>query len=117
MPHIAGIDGMSPEQIVFEVNRGGKFVVYQFSISALIVSFMLRTNPCLIRADENRVFRGLPWTLLSLVLGWWGIPWGPIYTVRSMWANFHGGEDVTTTVAGVMGLQGVRWDTAAGGAP
>jgi hypothetical protein len=111
MPHIAGIDGMSTEQIVLEVNRGGKFVVYRFSVSALIVSFMLSSNPCLIRAEQSRVLKGLPFTLLSLLLGWWGIPWGPVYTVRSMWTNFHGGEDVTATVAGIIGLRGVQWDT------
>jgi hypothetical protein len=24
---------------------------------------------------------------LSLLLGWWGIPWGPIYTIRALAIN------------------------------
>jgi len=115
MANIVGVDGMSPEQIAFEVNRGGKFVVYRFSISAVLMSMMLSSNPYFIRAGENRIVKGLPFTLLSLLLGWWGIPWGPVYTVRCLWANFHGGEDVTAAVAAAMGLQGVHWDTAAAG--
>ena len=35
-------------------------------------------------------------TLLTLVLGWWGIPWGPIYTIGSIYTNFNGGKDVVS---------------------
>jgi hypothetical protein len=115
MAKIVGIGGMSPEQVAFEVNRGGKFVVYRYSVSAVIISFLQSSNIYFVRAGESRVVKGLPWTLLSLLLGWWGIPWGPIYTVRAVWANSHGGEDVTAAVAGALGLQGVHWDTAAAG--
>jgi len=31
--------------------------------------------------------QSLPFTLLSLLLGWWGNPWGPIYTIQSLWVN------------------------------
>jgi hypothetical protein len=42
--------------------------------------------------------KGLPFSLLSLFLGWWGIPWGPIYTVQALWVNFSGGKDVTREI-------------------
>ena len=42
--------------------------------------------------------QGLPFTLLSLLLGWWGIPWGPIYTIQSLWVNLKGGRDVTQEI-------------------
>jgi hypothetical protein len=34
---------------------------------------------------------GLPYSFGTLLLGWWGIPWGPIYTVQSINRNFRGG--------------------------
>jgi hypothetical protein len=34
---------------------------------------------------------GLPYSLGTLLLGWWGIPWGPIYTVQAIAKNFRGG--------------------------
>jgi hypothetical protein len=34
---------------------------------------------------------GVPYTLGTLLLGWWGIPWGPIYTVQAIAKNFSGG--------------------------
>jgi hypothetical protein len=34
---------------------------------------------------------GLPYSFGTLLLGWWGIPWGPIYTVQAIFRNFRGG--------------------------
>ena len=48
--------------------------------------------------------RGLPWTLLTLLAGWWGIPWGPIYTIQSLVVNLKGGKDVTASLAAQLGL-------------
>ncbi len=114
MSKIHGITGMSPQEISFEINRGGKFVCYRYCFSALVVTIMKGTDIYFVRAGENRVAKGLPWTLITLVVGWWGIPWGPINTVRSLWTNFNGGEDVTAAVANAMKLQGVSFAAAAG---
>ena len=35
---------------------------------------------------------------LSLLLGWWGIPWGPIWTIGTVFKNLSGGVDVTGNV-------------------
>jgi|SRR5215472_98199 len=115
MANIQGIAGMSPQEISFEVNRGGKFVVYQYCFSALVVTVTQRTGIYFVRSGESRVGKGLMWTLLTLVTGWWGIPWGPIRTVHSVWINSRGGMDVTAQVASALGLQGVSWDIAAAG--
>jgi len=32
------------------------------------------------------------------VLGWWGIPWGPIWTISTIVTNLRGGRDVTNEV-------------------
>ena len=45
--------------------------------------------------NESAVVKGLPYTLLSLVAGWWGIPWGPIFTIGALYNNLKGGKDVT----------------------
>lgn len=113
MAQLKGIQGMTPGELSFEVNRGGKFVVYRYCLSVLVLTMMRSSDIYFVRADQSRVIKGLPWTLLSLIAGWWGIPWGPIYTVRSLWANLHGGEDVTAAVANSLRLQAINWDTAA----
>jgi hypothetical protein len=42
--------------------------------------------------------RGYIYTLLSLLLGWWSLPWGPIETAMSVWANLNGGWDSTSEI-------------------
>jgi len=46
----------------------------------------------------------VPWTLLSLIAGWWGIPWGLIFTSQSLYINLRGGNDVTNEVANALRL-------------
>ena len=89
---------MSPHEIAFEIQRGGRFVVYQYCISLLIISFKRNSSVKFIRAGENAALKGLPFTLLSLVLGWWGIPWGFIYTPQVIYKNLKGGADVTSII-------------------
>ena len=115
MADIKGITGMSPNEISFELNRGAKFVRYRYCFSAVVVTMTHSTDIYLVRPEESRLTKSLPWSLLTLVAGWWGIPWGPIRSVQTLWINFRGGEDVTTQVAAAMQLQGVNWDTAAAG--
>jgi hypothetical protein len=92
---IQGIEGMSTDQLRFEIQRGAKLVFYQYCISILVMTFRRSSDVYYIPAGESAVSKGLPWTLLSLVAGWWGIPWGPIFTVQSLVTNFKGGKDVT----------------------
>lgn len=85
-------------ELEFEIQRGGKFVYFQYCVSVIVVTFKRPTDIYFIRAGEKAITKGLPFTLLSLVAGWWGIPWGPIYTVQSFITNFKGGKDVTQSV-------------------
>ena len=96
---IQGTEGMSPDQIRFEIQRGAKFVFFYYSVSVLVMSFRRASPVYFIPAGENALGKGLPWTLLTLVAGWWGIPWGPIYTVQSLAVNLKGGKDVTAELS------------------
>ena len=115
MAQIQGIGGLTAEEISFELNRGGKFVIYRYCFSALIVTVMQNTDVYFVRAQESRVGKAVRWTLLTLVAGWWGIPWGPIRTFQSLWINLQGGEDVTASVADAMQLKSVDWVAISGG--
>src|SRR5215211_4849652 len=99
MAKIVGLEDIkSSGELQQELQQGGKFVMYQYCISILILTFKRSSSVYFIRHEENALIKGLPFTLLSLLLGWWGIPWGPIYTVQSVWVNFRGGREVTSEV-------------------
>ena len=89
---------MTVGQAQFEVQNGAKFVFYQYCISILVMTFRRSSHIYFIRKGESAVAKGLGWSLLTLVLGWWGFPWGPIWTVTSLVNNFKGGKDVTMEV-------------------
>jgi len=96
---ILGIEGMTPHQLQFEIQRGAKFVCYQYCVSVLVMSFRRSSDVYYIPAGQSALTKGLPWTLLSVVAGWWGIPWGPIFTIQSLVTNFGGGKDVTGPIS------------------
>ncbi len=99
---IQGIENMSSDQLRFELQRGAKIVCYQYCVSLLVITLRRSSDAYYIPAGESSVSKGLPWTLLSLVMDWWGIPWGPIFTVQSLIVNFKGGKDLTADFSAAM---------------
>jgi len=95
---IKGVEGMTVAQVKSEVAQGGKFVVFQYCISLLVMTFKRGSNIYFIKPGETALGASLGYTLLSLLLGWWGIPWGPIHTVGSVVTNLGGGKDVTQEI-------------------
>jgi len=102
MAKIKGIENMSGAELSAEMAKGGRFVVYEYAISILIMTFYRSSSITFIKADDNAVVKGLGFTLLTFFLGWWGIPWGPIRSVQAMITNFKGGKDVTDRVISAM---------------
>jgi hypothetical protein len=98
MKKIIGTEGMSREQIRAELLRGGKFVVFQYCVSLIVVTFKRASDVYLVRPGDGMLGRSLPFSLISLVLGWWGLPWGPIWTIATITSNCRGGRDVTPEV-------------------
>ncbi len=98
MARILGIDGMTVDQLNDELANGARFVMYQYCISVLVMSFRRGSHIHFIRSGESAVARGLGFTTLTVFLGWWGIPWGPIFSVQSLVTNLSGGKDVTGEV-------------------
>lgn len=103
---IKNIDGLSAEDLQQEVNQGGKFVFYLFTISLVIVTFKKTSGVYLVRGGKHATAKRTICNIVSLLFGWWGIPFGPKFTLESIRTNMKGGKDVTdevmATVAGHM---------------
>lgn len=95
---IKGIDGMMIKDVQDEVMSGGKFVIYSYCISIIVMTFRRGSDIYFIKSNESAVAKGLVWSLISMLFGWWGIPWGFIYTPAALFTNFSGGKDVTEQV-------------------
>ena len=95
---IKGIEGLTIADIQDEVLKGGKFVTYTYCISFIMMSIKRSSCVYFIRSEQNGFLKGTPFTVISLLLGWWGIPWGIIYTLECFLKNTNGGMDVTTSM-------------------
>lgn len=98
MAKINNLEGLSIDEINDELSKGAKFVVFQYCISAVVMSFRQPSEIFFIRAGESTFKHSFTYSLLTLGLGWWGIPWGIIYSIGSLYTNFSGGKDVTKEV-------------------
>ena len=110
---IKGLNSMTVQELTQDVAKGGKFVIYQYAISIVILSFKQPSDIYYVRSAENAVVTGLPYTLLTLVAGWWGIPFGPIFSVMALFNNLKGGKDVTNEVMNVLNVQPAAAQTVA----
>ena len=57
--------------------------------SFLVVTY--RSAASGIWCERCRAREAAKWTFLSALLGWWGVPWGPIYTLQALFINAKGG--------------------------
>ena len=93
---VKNIEGLSNDQINSELAQGARFVIYQYTISIIVLTFKRSSDIYFVKAGESGTIKGLPYTFMAFFLGWWGIPWGPIYTIGSLFNNLRGGKDVTS---------------------
>jgi hypothetical protein len=82
---------------VAEPADGRHWVIYEYCISLIAVTLRRPSRPILVKPERAWV-RGLPYVCVSLFLGWWGLPWGIIYTPLTIFTNLSGGCDITAQV-------------------
>ena len=99
---VSGVDGLSAAEVREGVVAGGRFVVFQWVISIVVMSFRRNSPIFYIPPGGSTVSKCLPYCARSLVLGWWGFPWGFIWTPFSIMRNLRGGIDVTASVMKVI---------------
>lgn len=90
--------GMSSGEVIFEVERGARFVVFDYVVSVIRATYLRRLPVYFLKPGQSAWQKGLPYALLSLFLGWWSVPWGLIRTPSTIYRTLRGGRDVTDSV-------------------
>ena len=98
MTKIVGLDDMTVGQVIDGVKAGGRFVFFEYCFSILIMTFKRPTSIYYIPPGGSTIGKSLPYTMISLLFGWWGVPWGFIYTPIALATNLKGGKNVTDAV-------------------
>jgi hypothetical protein len=84
-----------PSDLERQILDGGRFVVFQYCFSVLVITFKRSSPVMFLRQNEDGASSALSYSMISLFAGWWGIPWGPIWTVATIITNLGGGKDLT----------------------
>lgn len=95
---LANVTGKTLEQLKKDVDAGGRFIVYQYTISLVAITLRRMTQAYFVPAGMPANAYKKSANTTSLILGWWCIPWGPIRTLQSLKVNNKGGIDVTKDV-------------------
>jgi hypothetical protein len=74
---------------------GERLVFFEYCISLVFVTLRRPSRLYRLPPGPGRVWRGLPYAAVTLLLGWWGVPWGVVYTPLVLWTNLTGGREVT----------------------
>src|ERR1044072_4441326 len=99
---IKNIEGLSVQQVRDMVHQGGKFVLFPYTISIVVMTFKRSSDIYFIKPGEGSIKYSVGFVLINLIFGWWGIPWGPIYTIGSLFHHIGGGKNVTPEVLGLL---------------
>ncbi len=86
--------------ILDALQSGGRYVYYTYTFSIIVMTFTRSSKVQFIPAKQSRILPGIPYVFVSLLFGWWGIPFGLILTPISMIKSLSGGTDVTEKVIG-----------------
>ncbi len=97
-PPRSHVEVLSPAEIRDLVSRGYRFVRFERCTSFLIATIRHESRVYLTENWQDRFLRSLGYSLLSLLLGPWGVPWGVFLTARSLWTNLTGGIDATDEI-------------------
>ena len=89
---------LPPELVAAGLARGGRVVVFDCCISFLVITLRLSSTPRLYSDGRRPWLRGVPFSCVSLLLGWWGFPWGLILTPTTILTNLSGGRELTDLV-------------------
>ena len=69
-------------------------VRFEYCISLIFVTWRRESEVVTLKPGQSAWFASLPYCLITLFLGWWGVPSGILLTPVVLWNNLNGGREV-----------------------
>jgi hypothetical protein len=95
---LRGFRPLFGEELRARIADGARCVRFEVCVSFLFATLRRQSPVYLTHSWQERYVRGLGFSLLALLLGPWGVPWGLVFTPRAIWTNVSGGIDCTHEV-------------------
>jgi hypothetical protein len=100
--NLRGTRPLFDEELRTRVTAGARCVRFEFCFSLLFVTIRRQSAVYLTQSWEQRYIWGLWYSVLALLLGPWGIPWGLLWTPWAVWVNTTGGADCTDEILALL---------------
>jgi hypothetical protein len=91
---IKNVGNISDLEVYHKLENGARLVQYSYTVSILVMTFSRRSKLYLLEPGEKGKKQGIIFSVITGLFGWWGIPWGPVRSIRSLKINFSGGKKV-----------------------
>ncbi len=75
------------------INKDTELRRYYWAMSYVFISFKGKTRFYI--EKKSSLIKSLMFSFLTFISGWWGIPFGPIWTIEAIIKNFKGGDSFT----------------------
>ena len=90
--------GCTEAELLESLTRGARVGAYPCVASCVLFTFTWMSRPVVIHRPSQR-YRGCGWPItVTILFGWWGLPWGPLKTVQALWRTVNGGFDLTNEI-------------------
>jgi hypothetical protein len=91
------------EELRTRILDGARCVRFEFCFSFVFVTIRQQSPVYLTHSWQERYLRGLWFSVISLLFGLWGVPWGLLWVPWAVWVNTTGGVDCTDEVLAWLG--------------
>jgi len=89
--------GLTFEQVMSQSQQGGKFIAYQYLLPRPFYPVKRISKIYYIDPSGNGANHAFRYNLMTLLWGWWGLPFGPFYTYTII-KNNKSGIDFTEDI-------------------
>ncbi|AMV22837.1 hypothetical protein VT84_00395 [Gemmata sp. SH-PL17] len=96
--NLRGFRPLFADELRTQVANGARCVRFEYCFSFLFVTIRRQSEVFLTKSWQQRYLWGLWYSVLALLLGPWGVPWGLFWTLWAVWVNTTGGAECTASV-------------------
>jgi len=104
-PIVCDSEDLSDQEIAARIACGYRLVFFEYCFSFVLDTARRRSPIFLLATTDHGWKKRMRYSLISFFAGWWGVPWGLIYTPIVIVSNLVGGCDVTSQFKAALASQ------------
>ena len=97
--------------VCHKISAQPRYVIYRYVISIIFMTYRhVYQGVFCSKCGAKKAYKA---ALLTWLFGWWGFPWGPVYSVQALHRNILGGFQPVTNNFQLLGIQALYFKSVA----